>query len=641
MQILRTYVALLCAALLLTGFSWGFGKDTCKEAMELVEKLETQRDETLQRQTEARIQSLCPDGAAGHYITALQFERIGNVDGAISEYRKALQLERTFPLASGNLGLLYAQKGLNDEASVELARGLSAVPNPNYHRAMGRILAERKVFPLAIYHYNEAARELNRDPGIFIGLAEIYTATGQPDKALEEYRRSLTADPNNEKGYIGIATILLGRNELDKALEELKKAEMANPQNREIHLMKAGIYEKKGDAKLAEYEYLLGGKGKGTAPVTSASQPFSGASNLPVDNEKAIKILKDSLKEQPDLVDTYEKLGNLYRATGKDTEAIAAYREAAHLNSTNSDVYLNLGILYEKRSLLDEAAVAYRRAIQAKPDNADARLRLADIYLARGSQPQAVLQYSEFLRLKPDSPDIQLKLARIFARNKEANLAIDTYLSVLNRYPDNVDANREIGILYKSKGMNDKAADHFKKVLAQQKDDMETRNSLVSIYVKNKQYDEITDLLKGAVELFPDDPNNHYKLGLIYDFKKEYDNAIASYKKAVELKPDHIRSLNAMGRLYMKTGRLSEAKDVLEMAKKADPSQEESSVLLNNIRDEFSPEPRKIIKKSKSKKSKKIKKSKSKKSKKSKKSVKTSKTKKPAAKDKAKAKKQQ
>jgi hypothetical protein len=57
----------------------------------------------------------------------------------------------------------------------------------------------------------------------------------------------------------------------------------------------------------------------------------------------------------------------------------------------------------------------------------------------------------------------------------------------------------------------------------------------------------------------------------------------------------------------MKTGRLSEAKETLEAAKKADPTMEETSVLLNNIRDEFNPEPRKITKgkKGKGKKSKK------------------------------------
>jgi hypothetical protein len=66
----------------------------------------------------------------------------------------------------------------------------------------------------------------------------------------------------------------------------------------------------------------------------------------------------------------------------------------------------------------------------------------------------------------------------------------------------------------------------------------------------------------------------------------------------------------------MKTGRLSEAKDTLEAAKKADPTMEETAVLLNNIRDEFNPEPRKITKGKNGKAQKSIKSKKNRKSKK-------------------------
>ena len=115
MQKLLSYIMLLCAATLLTGFSWGFGSDDpCKNALELAGTLEGIHDEAQARQTEAKILSLCPDGGAGHYVSGLQLERVGNLDGAINEYRKALQQEKSFPLACGNLGLLYAQKGMND-----------------------------------------------------------------------------------------------------------------------------------------------------------------------------------------------------------------------------------------------------------------------------------------------------------------------------------------------------------------------------------------------------------------------------------------------------------------------------------------------------------------------------------------------
>jgi tetratricopeptide (TPR) repeat protein len=123
------------------------------------------------------------------------------------------------------------------------------------------------------------------------------------------------------------------------------------------------------------------------------------------------------------------------------------------------------------------------------------------------------------------------------------------------------------------------------------KDDAEARNSLVAIYVKKKKYDDIISLLKENVEIAPSDPNSHYKLGLIYEFKKDYEAATAEYKKSVELKKDHAKALNAMGRVYLKTGRFAEAKEALETAKKADPGLEETSVLLSNIKDELSPEP--------------------------------------------------
>ena len=618
MHTYRNVLIMLSAAFLLTGFTWGFGSDPCKEATELAAGLEELRDEAKLRQSEAKILSLCPDGAAGHYVAALQLERVGNSEGAINEYRKALLQDRDFAKASGNLGLLYAQKGMNDEASVELTKGLAAPSKAKYHKALGQILAERKVYPLAIYHYGEAARELTRDAGVLTGLAAAYAASGQQEKALDEYRKALAVDPSSESSYLGIASVHLSRNELDRALEALKKAETGNPQSRQVHLMMASVYEKKGDTASADYQYLLGGRPK--QQVASAPQQTkpAGEAQLSGDPEKDIESIKSAIKDNPRSASLHEKLGNLYRSVGKDSEAITAYKEAAHLSSGNYEVYLNLGILYEKRAQLDEAVVAYKQALRVKADSADAHLRLADLRSASGLYQEAVTHYSEFLKIKPDSPDIRLKLARIFVRNKEVGLAIDAYQAFLKHAPDNAEANREIAALYKAKGSNDKAAEHYRKVLERQKDDMDSRAALVSIYVKDKKYDEITELLKGAAELFPEDPNNHYKLGLIYEFKKDYENAIATYKKAIERKADHARSLNALGRIYMKTGRIEEAKEVLEAAKKADPGMEETTVLLNNIRDEFNPEPRKISSKGK--------KSKAKKGKKSSKSSKSSKS---------------
>lgn len=619
MQILRLSFLLFSAVIMLSGFTWGFGTDKCKKALELSQKLTTLKDADKVRKAEAEILALCPNDAAGDYVNALQLERVGNIDGALAGYKKALQSEPSFAQASGNLGLLYAKKGMKDDASIELSKGLAS-GDPRYHKALAELLAENKMYPLAAYHFNTAANGLPNDLPLFTGLAEAYVASNQPDKAADAYGKALAIDPKSEKALVGIASLYVDKDPL-RALGHLKNAAAVNPQNRDTHLMLASIYEKSGKSREANYEYQLAGV-KPLSVNQSANSSSSKVDNshdskataMDADLANDVANLKNAIKDNPNSVALYDKLAKTYYLAGKDSEAIAASKDAIYHNSSASDTYLHLGMIYEKRNMQDEAVVVYKQSVRVAPKSTDARLRLADIYMSRGSNAQAVEQYGEFLKLKPNNPQVQIKLARIFARTNETNLAIEGYQAVLKQSPDNLDANREVAALYKNKGMNDKAIDYYKRALELQRDDMETRNALVSLYVKNKQYDEISELLKGAVEIAPDDANNHYKLGLIYDFKKDTENAVTSYKKAIELKPDHARALNALGRLYMKSGRKDEAKEMLEAAKKADPNLEEAAVLLSNVGDSFNPVPHKISSKYKSRSVKKGKKHKSSKS---------------------------
>lgn len=599
---------LVATALMLSGFSWNFGGDKCKDALDLAKQLPSLKDETARSSDEARIVELCPDGAAAQYVAGQQAERNGAFDAAVSAYRRALQNEPTLAVASGSLGMVYLQKGLLDDAAVELTKGVAGAPNPSFHKALAKVMLEKRFYALALYHLGEAGRMAPGDTGVTVGLAEVYQAQGQLERAQDEYRRALAADPSSEQANIGLAQTHLQKNEQDKALELLKKAAVANPRSSRVHLLLADIYEKKGDAKQAEYQRLLGGKKSATVhDVPAQVEGIALGDQLAAKGEveRAAEAYQSVLKTSPDAVQPFERLGALYFKAGRDAEAISAYREASYRHSENPEVYYTLGLLYERRNQLDEAVVSYKRAIEKKSDFAEARLKLGDIRLARGNVREAVEEYVAFLKLKPESADIHLKLARIFVKNKELAQAEESYKAVLTLAPDNPEAHRELAGVYRAKDLTDKAVEHYKRALELAKNDVESRNALVTIYVKNKQYDELTVLLKEAAELAPDDPNNHYRLGLVYDFRKEYDSAIASYKKSIELKGDHARALYALGRVYMKTGRLAEAREALEAAKRADPNLVETSVLLNNIRDDFNPTPRKASKSTKSKKAKK------------------------------------
>lgn len=626
-----TVLPLLAAAsMLLTGFSWGLGGNPCKEALELANRLPTVSDDTARTQDEAKVLLLCPNGAAAAYVQGAQSERIGNQEAAIAAYRRALQQEPEFAAASGSLGILYQRQGQLDDAAVALTRGIAGQPLPIWHKALAKVMADKKFPALALYHYGAAARSLPSDPEIIAGQADVYAAQGQTDRAVDELQRALVLSPSHEQASFSLAGIYQQQGKQDAALELLKQATHAHPRSSRLHLLLADIYEQKGDAKQAEYERLLGGK----KPDKSVKQQprlegIALGDQLAAkgDLERAAEAYQAELKRRPGAIEPLERLGDMHFTAGRDADALLAYREATHAGSTKPEVFYRLGLLYERRNQLDEAVVSYKRATEYKPDYAEAHLRLADIRYNRGNIQEAIEQYVAFLRLKPESADIHLKLARIYAKNKQPAKADEAYMTVLKLAPANPEANRELAELCRGREQYDRAADLYRAALALNRNDAESRNALVALYVRQKKYDELTVLLKEAVEITPDDANNHYKLGLIHDFRKEHDSAIEEYKKATELKPDHARALHALGRVYMKTGRLSEAREALEAAKKADPGMEETSVLLNNIKDEFNPTPRKAVKSKKSKKVIKGKKSKSKA-----KSTKKATTKKPSSK---------
>ncbi len=377
------FILLVLVALFTCGFDWGFGgKDKCGDAKRLVTELALVKTAAERTAMEGRILHLCPEGAAGHFIKAINLEKAGNIDGASTEYGEALKDAPMFPQASGNLGLIHLQQGLYDEAAVELTVALKTVSDPRYHRGLARIFNERKLYTLAVYHYNEVALTSPGDAVLHAALAETYGKMGRLDSAEEEYGKALKIEPVNESARLGLAAVLVRKNLIDRAIVELTTVQKSDPQNKEIHRLLAGAYEKKADWKAAEVEYLLAGLAGGEKPSLYVGRVRKGDAYLKAkEYDKAIEEYRGAVKEKPESTEALQKLGDALMGGGHDDDAITVYREALRLKADNGAVNYNLGQLYEKKGLLDEAVVEYRQSLKLLPENGEARRRLAEIYL--------------------------------------------------------------------------------------------------------------------------------------------------------------------------------------------------------------------------------------------------------------------
>ena len=151
--------ALIAVVVFCCGFSWGLGKsDPCEDARTTLNTLSTVTDPSKRIKLEEAVLTACPNGASGLFVKALQAEKASKPDAAIPLYREAVAKDDTIAEAHGNLGLILLERGHDEEASVELTKGLMGRSDPRYHRAIAHLLSAGSLPTRALFHYNEALK---------------------------------------------------------------------------------------------------------------------------------------------------------------------------------------------------------------------------------------------------------------------------------------------------------------------------------------------------------------------------------------------------------------------------------------------------------------------------------------------------
>lgn len=575
--------ALLAVIVFCCGFSWGLGKsEPCAEARTALDTLSSVTDPVKRAKLEETILKACPNGAAGLFIKALQAEKASMSDAAVALYRAALTKDDTLAEAHGNLGLLLLERGLDEEASVELTRGLMGRSDPRYHRALANIMSNGSLPALTLFHYNEALKAFPDDVGVHAGRAKAYVQLGQFEMAVEEFVRLTALKPKDSSFLLGLADVYRRSGRLDRAIEELQSYLRGNSSSKEGHRLLAEVLMEKGDRETARKEYLLAG-----VDVTINPEDFARKGDEYIkarEYGQAISAYQTALKGRPVWPEIQHKLGKVQMYAGRDDDAMATLTTLIKAGFKDGAVFYDLGLLHERSGQLDEAISAYRLSIAHDPENVNTHRRLAEIFTWRGNFTEAADQYRELISLRGDNPLYHLNLGRVYDRTKDLKNAVSEYETAVRLDPNNIEGHRELARIFLRGAQPAKAEHHYKEVLRLQSEDETARNALITLYVKQKRYDDLTSFIKEWLDKAPDDPQRHYRLGIVYEFKKEYDLAVIGYKKSLELQPGNARVLFALGRTYMKTGRLSESRELLEAAKKADPTLAGPQLLLSSFK---------------------------------------------------------
>ena len=281
-----------------------------------------------------------------HNNLGLALDAHGLTEEAIDCYKKTIKFKPDFANAYNNLGIAFAKTGMIDDAIQNFNLALSITPdNAEIYFNLGILFADMGMLEAAIDNYKKAVAMNPQYAEACNRLGFIFKERGMLDDAMEYYKKLLILKPDYAEGYNNLGNVIMEKNMIDDAVENYKKALRLQP-----------------DYAMAYYN--LGN-------ALSKKNMMDEA----IDNYKKALILK------PDYTDAYNNLGKAFAEKGMVMEAEENIRKALELKPYFAEAYHNLGFIYGKQGNLSEAVRNYKKALQIRPSYADAHRNMGMISL--------------------------------------------------------------------------------------------------------------------------------------------------------------------------------------------------------------------------------------------------------------------
>lgn len=167
------------------------------------------------------------------------------------------------------------------------------------------------------------------------------------------------------------------------------------------------------------------------------------------ETEKAIDVLLQAVKMDPDLAEAYFNLGLAYSLVEKEDQlvdqvvetptpgpktknpaekkknsekafesAVTAYKKLLAKNSKDDVAHFYLGLTYNKLNEDEDAAKSLKEAVELKPDNPEYQTELGSIFIKLAKYHEAVAALKKALDLDPENIDAQELLEKAEAGRK-------------------------------------------------------------------------------------------------------------------------------------------------------------------------------------------------------------------------------
>src|SRR6516162_2661167 len=463
-----------------------------------------------------------------------------------------------------------------------------------YHYALAHMYEEQ----VAVYGRSELANKaieeyraaIDADPSsefLTSSLAELYVKTGRIADAVRQAQDIIKRDPNNLEAHKLLGRIYLrslgdmqsgngSSSVLKLAIEQYEQIVKIEPDNMDDHLLLGRLYRLNNDLTKAEGEFKTAVKLQPDSEeaVTTLAYLY----NEEGDAARAVQVLS-SVPDAGRSAKMYSALGYTYEQQKQYKEAINSYRRAIELDRDNLDAIRGLAENLMNDGQTEAALEQYKVIADANPEDAQTYLHMAEIYRKSGKFDLALENLKKAESMVQDSIEVPYNMAAVYQAQGRFDEAVQTLQDLLKKTekPDNSYTQGErnnravflerLGTVYRDQGKYTEANDAFRKMLALGDDNaVRGYQQVIDTYREAKQWQQATAAAKEAVQKLPNDRGLHMVYAAQLADSGQPDKALADVRALLKGIPEDREVYITLAQMNTRLKRWDDAQQALDKA---------------------------------------------------------------------------
>ena len=486
------------------------------------------------------------DQTEDHAGKGLELVQQGDLKGAESELRRAVELSPKNPTYLASLGSVLGMQQKLEESSVYFERALQINPSDLATRRslasnqfqlgqlqqakenlaqvlkarpedstacllLGMVSEESKDYPKAVELLSSVVTETRKQPNSLAALARSYYNTGHKPKAQETLRELQNHPAGVEAAFLG--------GQVATQAKDFETAELLFSSIRSTYPDAARI-----GYHLAWAQYQRNQLAK--SETTLRQLLAAGHESSDIDN-----LLSWSLHKQD-----------------KFKEAVAAMDRAIELSPSRESNYLDLGMILIAHQRLPVALEAAKKAVEVAPNSYQAYMLKGLVEAKMNYLIEAAKTYTRAVELNPAAPEAILALALIFSSDGKKEEAEASFKRAIEKFPRNAMLYQEYArMLLKfgesgDRSAESRAASMFETALRLDGSLAESHFQLGSLALNDDKTQAALQHLEAAVNLNPDSSKIHFALARAYRRLGRSEEAAKELQTYEKLKVEEERS---------------------------------------------------------------------------------------------------